>query len=257
VKTAPRAIKDALLAAGIQNLGNSFDALDEEDAAASLFVRLFIRRENKVRLAEHILKLMDMTDTILTVNHFGQVEVIRGLQYDGSRIETELTSKEIMPPLKIGFDTSKLYYAYDTLFDANGTVQVASGTVSDDILSAYAARNRWQPVSAESDSPNDYQYLYANATAAQFFGKRRISYNGHPRPRLTCALKPALSGKPWETLKLYLGQRFLITVDFGLGASLYREPAAVVQYSYDRERQMYPQVVFELTNWRFPNLPVP
>jgi hypothetical protein len=258
IKTGPAAVRDALRAAGVQKLGASFDSLDIADAVALRFIRIFVRRENKIKLTDHINKIMDMCDLFLTIDPAsGVVDIFRGLQYDGAPILDELTDSTLMLPLSIAYDKTKFYYGFDCLHDNGGTVQIASGVVSSDLLSQFAATDRWQPLSAASASPKDYQYLYANLATANFFGNRRISYNGRPRARLTCSAKKTYSGKPSKNLGLTLGKRFLLTVNFGNGAGLTREPAAVVSYTYDESKQFYSQIVFELTNWIYPRLAVP
>lgn len=256
VKSGPAAIRDALRAAGVQKIGASFDALDALDVAASRLLWIFVRRENKIKLTEHINKILDMCDLFLTVDASGQIDIFRGLQYDGTAIFDELTDSELILPLEIKYEKTKLYYGYDGLVNNAGRVQIASGVVSSDLLAQFAARDRWQPVNAASASPQDYQYLYANTASANFFGQRRISYNGRPRARLTCACKQSYSGKPSQLLNLTVGKRVLLTVGFGFGKEITREPAAVVSYTYDREKQYYSQVTFELTNKLFPELAV-
>jgi hypothetical protein len=257
VKTGPAAVRDALLAAGVTNLNTSFNVLDAQDAAAGLQLRLFVRKEQKTKLTDHLNTILDMTDLFLTVNSEGQVGIIRGLQYDGTLITREITDKEIILPLTVAFDKSKLYFAYDCLYYSSGKVAVTSGTVSNDLLNAYAARERWQPVSASSESPLEYRYLYATQAAADYFGNRRISYNGLPRVRVSCSLKRAPSGRPNEPYNLTIGDKFLLSCSFGGGRGIEREPAVVVGYEYDDEKQYYSRVELELSNYLFPELPVP
>jgi len=228
--------------------------LNTSDALANLNLRIFVRQENKIKLTDHLNKIMEMADLFLTVSATGQINCFRGLQYDGRPIVDRITSDEIMLPVNIAFDVSKLYYAYDCLYDSGGKVAVASGTVSSTLLQKYAAKSRWQPVSASDSSPLNYQYLYATQGAADFFGQRRITYNGYPRAQFTCALKQAYSGQPNRKYNLTLGTKLLVSVNLGPGRALTDEPATVVGYSYDKAEQSYSQVVLELTNWLYPNL---
>lgn len=257
VKTGAAAIRDALFAAGVTKLGASFATLDGQDASAGLRLRLFIRKENKVKLTDHLQKILEMADLFLTVDRFGQVDVFRGLQFDGLPIFEEITNREIVFPVTIKYDRKQLYFAYDALYYSGGKVNVTSGQVSSDLLSQFAARDRWQPVNAQSEKPLDYQYLYESQAAGDFFGNRKISYNGRPRAQVTCALKQSPSGKPDELYNLSIGRKFLLTIDFGGGRALTRQPATVIAYSYDRSKQFYPQVTFELTNFLYPELAVP
>lgn len=257
MKTGAAAIRDALLAAGITKIGASFAALDAQDTLAGYNLRLFIRKENKVKLTDHLQKILEMTDLFLTVDQFGQVDIFRGLQYDGLPIFDEISNREIVFPVDIKYDRSRLCFAYDTLYYANGGVSVTSNQISEDLLLQFAARDRWQPVNAQSATSLDYQYLYATKTTADYFGERRINYNGRPRAQVTCGLKQSPSGRPDELYNLSIGRKFLLTIDFGGGRVLTRQPATVVAYSYDRSKQFYPQVTFELTNFLYPELAVP
>jgi len=256
VKTGPKAIKDALIAAGVVNIGPSFDVLNASDTLANLNLRLFTRTENKVKLTDHLTKILDMTDLFLTINEFDQIDIFRGLQWDGLTIPNEITGAERMLPIRIPFEKSKIYWAYDCAYDSAGKVAIKSATVTSTYLQRFAATDRWQPIPVSSAKPLDYTHLYANEASAGFFGARRILYNGVPRARFSTGLKPYPSGRPYQPYKLSLGNKFTLTMNLGGGRSLTREPAAIIGYTLDKNQQYYSNVLFELTNWIYPGLPI-
>lgn len=258
IDTGPGFLKRALIAAGMGNrLDNSFDALDLEDSLGSLFIRIFLRNENKVKLADHITKLMDMADIFLTISANNVFSVSRGLQYDGTKIKQAVTDSEIILDIDHDHNPSKLYWAYDCLYYDAGKISKATNTVSEAVLNRWAATARWQPVPASGSSPRDYQYLYANAICANFMGQRKILYNGHPRPYFKCQLARCPDGHPSRPYRFTLGTRVLLNHDFGGGKRMVNEPAAVTQYVFDQSSQIYTEVIFELTNKYYPLLPVP
>jgi len=254
-KTGAEAVRDALAAAGMgAYIGSSFDSLDTTDRSDGNLLRLFVRYENKVTLSDHIKKLCDMCDMYITTNKNGVINVIRGRQYDGYLISTEVTDSELIKDVSIAFDKSQIYYAYDTLYNSGGQVKIASDQVTAATLSRWAAKDRWQPVSASSASVDSYQYLYDSETAADFFGARKIAYSGVPRARLTAACKAYPTGNQRAPYNFSIGSKVLLTHNLGGGKSLYREPAIVTKRTYDRAKQFYPVVELELTNWIYPNL---
>lgn len=257
VKTGAKALKDALIAAGVVNIGPSFDVLNASDALSNLNLRLFVRTENKVKLVEHLNKIMEMADLFLTIDENDTIDCFRGLQWDGLAIPNSITGDEMILPIKLAYEKTKLYWAYDCLYDNAGKVAIKSGVVTNNVLTRYAAVDRWQPITAASAKPLDYTHLYANITAAGFFGDRKISYNGVPRARLSTSMKQSPSGKPYQLYKLALGQKYKVTVNLGGGRQLLREPACVIGYTYDRQKQYYSSAILELTNWIYPGLPVP
>ncbi len=258
VSTGANFLKRALIAAGMGNrLDSTFDSLDVQDSLSSYFLRIFVRQENKVKLVDYITKVMEMTDLFLTISATNQFSVVRGLQYDGTRISQSVTDDEIILDLNMDHNQSKLYWAFDCLYSNNGQIAKATETVSQSMLDRWAAAARWQPISASGSSPRDYQFLYANQGSALFFGRRKILYNGHPRPMFKCSLARHPRNYPSRPYRLTLGTRVLLSHDFGGGKRMVREPAAVIQFVFDRVNQIYTDVVFELTNYYYPNLKRP
>lgn len=258
VSTGANFLKRALIAAGMgDRLDNTFDSLDLQDSLSSYLLRIFVRQENKVKLADYINKIMDMSDLFLTISATNQFSVMRGLQYDGTKIAPRVTDDEIMFDLDMTHNQSKVYWAFDCLYSNNGQIAKATETVSQAMLDRWAATARWQPVSATGSSPRDYQFLYANQASALFFGRRRLLYNGHPRPMFKCSLARHPRNYPSRPYRLTLGTRVLLSHDFGGGKRMVREPAAVTQFIFDRSNQVYTEVIFELTNRYYPLLPVP
>lgn len=256
--TGASLLKRAFIAAGLgDRLDRSFDALDIADSVADLTLRVFIRNENKMKLSDYLVKVMEMTDMFVTVTAGNMLSVRRGLQWSGGNIRRAVTDFEIIPDVDISNNSSKLFWAYDCFYNLDGTIAKASGTVSAAVLDRWAANARWQPVSAGGSSARDYQLLYANVTSANFFGNRKILYNGHPRPNFKCKLSRHPAGFPKRPYNLTLGTEVKITHNMGGGRSLVNEPAAVIQFVFDRVNQIYTDVVFELTNYYYPNLKRP
>lgn len=257
-KTGPEAIKDALIAAGLSSfIGQSFDLLNIIDLGLSNTLRLFIRYENKVSLGDHIRKVCDMCDLYITTNKNGIINVVRGKQYDGYAIDTEVTDSELIADsVSIAYDKSGMFYAYDTLYNTGGQVQVTSDQVSATILARWAAKERWQPVPAQGNTVDGYPYLYDNVTAAAYFGDRKIAYNGVPRARLTASCKAYQSGDLRSRFNFTIGRKLLVTHKLGGGKHLYKEPAIVTKVADGNARNIYSNIEFELTNWLYPNLSV-
>lgn len=255
VKSGPEAIRDALFAAGLgAYVGSSFDALGSDDRTDDNLLRLFVRYENKVTLSDHLKKICDMSDLYITTNKNGVINAVRGRQYDGYVIDLEVTDSELVGDVSIAYDKSQIYYAYDALYNSGGQVKISTDQVSAATLSRWAAKDRWQPVSAQSASADAYQYLYNNETSAAFFGARKIAYNGVPRARLSAACKTYPTGNQRSPYNLSIGTKVLVTHNLGGGKTLYREPAIVTKITLDKLRSLYTLVEFELTNWIYPNL---
>lgn len=255
--TGPELLRRAFIAAGVADrLDNTFLALDLADTLAGLNLRVFVRLEDKMKLSEYLAKVMELTDLILTVTPDNQISVRRGMQYDGGRITAQVTDSELIHDITMEHDTSRLYWAYDCLYYNAGQVAIKSREVNSIVLSRWAATQRWQPITGSKDSPRDYQFLYATEACAQFFGDRILDYYGHARPVLKCKLARNPDGYPGRPYRLTLGSQVLITHSFGGGRGLVNEPASVKQFVFDRATQVYTDVLFELTNRYYPQLPV-
>lgn len=247
--SGPKALKNAFTAAGLTNyLGGSFDTMDEDDIEQQFLLRVFVRIESRVKLADHIKKIMEMTDLYFTVNSFGIINIFRGLGYDGSNIRKSITTSEIIRPVEISYERQNLFAGYDCLFVSSTNTDVVSGDANTSTIAQWGSKERWQPIDDQGQSITAYQYLYANSRAAQYFGERKLNYNGEMRVRIKCACKRSPSG----TTSLYgfnLGDQVQVTYDMGGGKSLTNEPARVVGYTYDRANQYYSDLVLELNSW--------
>ena len=247
--SGPKALKNAFTAAGLTNyLGGSFDTMDEDDIEQQFLLRVFVRIESRVKLADHIKKIMEMTDLYFTVNSFGIINIFRGLGYDGSNIRKSITTSEIIRPVEISYERQNLFAGYDCLFVSSTNTDVVSGDANTSTIAQWGSKERWQPIDDQGQSITAYQYLYANSRAAQYFGERKLNYNGEMRVRIKCACKRSPSG----TTTLYgfnLGDQVQVTYDMGGGKSLTNEPARVVGYTYDRANQYYSDLVLELNSW--------
>ena len=244
-KTGAKAIKDTLIAAGLENrIGYTFDKLDSEDTANNYKLRIFVRQESKTKLSDYVNKVMELTDLFITVNpDTGIINCFRGLQYDGSTIFDSIEPADMIPSITATFDKSKFYYAYDLLCTNGGGVAIQSGETSS------RAKKRWQPIQSTSNKSIDYDILYASASAAVYFGERKIAYYSVPRIRIRFGLKRAKSGSPRKFFNITVGKKFLISIRLGNGEKLLNQPCIVTAYAYSKEKQVYNSVEVELTNW--------
>lgn len=243
------ALKSAFQGAGLsQYIGGSFDTLDTYDTENQFLLRVFVRVESKVKLSDHIKKIMEMTDLYLTVSPTGIINCFRGLGYDGSTIRKSITTSEVISPCSMSFERQNLFAGYDCLFVSSTNTDVNSGDTLAASIAQWGSKERWQPIDDKGQSITAYNYLYSNQRAAEYFGTRKINYNGVMRTRVKMRCKRSPSG----TQSLYnftLGDQVKLTYDMGGGKSLTDEPARVVGYSYDRDQQYYEDLVLELNTW--------
>lgn len=244
-KTGAKALKDALVAAGLEDkIGYSFDRLDAQDSAAGYELRIFVRQESKTKLSDHLNKIMLLTDLYITVNpDTGIIDCFRGFAWDGSTIFDTIEPADQVLPISSTFDKANFVYAYDCLYATGGGIGIKSGSVES------RAKKRWQPISASSNKAIDYDMVYATIAAAEYFGARRVSYFSVPRTRIRFGLKRAKAGQPRQMFNIALGKRFLLTMRLGNGEQLQSQPCIVTAYSYSREKLVYSNVEVELTNW--------
>jgi len=247
--TGPLALKNAFEAAGLGNyLGGSFDTLDEADQEQQFLLRVFVRIESKIKLADHIKKIMELTDLYFTVNQSGIVNIYRGMGYDGSTIRKSITTSEMISPVSISLERQNLYAGYDCLFVSSTNTDVASGDAESASIVQWGSKERWQPVDDSGMSITAYNYLYTSARTANYFGGRKIDYNSQMRTRIKMSCKRSPSGST-TLYNFNLGDQVQITYDMGGGKALTAEPARVVGYTYDREKQYYSEIVLELNSW--------
>lgn len=245
VKSGPKALKDALVSAGLgDKIGYTFDRLAASDSTSGYNLRIFVRQESKIKLSDHLNKVMELTNTYITVNtETGVIDCFRGFQYDGTPIFDSIEPADQVLDITATFDKSKFYYAYDLPYANGGGIAIESGTVTS------RAKKRWQPISYSSNKAIDFPVVYDTSVAARYFGQLVSSYYSVPRVRIRTGLKRAKSGHPRNFFNVSLGKRFLVTVRLGDGQVLSAQPAIVTAYTYDKQKQYYPSVELELTNW--------
>ena len=248
--TGPAALKNAFEAAGMsQYIGGSFDTLDTSDTNNQFLIRLFVRIESKIKLSDHIKKIMEMTDLYLTVSPTGIINCFRGMGYDGSTIRKAITTSEVISTCNLNFERQNLFAGYDCLFVSSTNTDVSSGDASSTVVAQWGSKERWQPIDDKGQSITAYSYLYANAHAATYFGTRKLDYNSAPRTRVKMKCKRSPSGT--QTLyNFVLGDQVEFTYDMGGGKSLTSEPARVVGYAYNRDQQYYEDLVLELNTFQ-------
>ena len=254
--SGPKALKNAFEAAGLGNyLGGSFDTLDTDDITNQFLLRVFVRIESKIKLADHIKKIMELTDLYFTVSPSGIVNIFRGLGYNNTTIRKAITTSEVISPCVITLERQNLFAGYDGLFVSSTNTDVQSGDANSAYIAQWNSKERWQPIDDHGQSITAYSYLYASARSAEYFGQRKIDYNGAMRTRLKMRCKRAPSGT--QTLYNFtLGDQVSLTYDMGGGKSFTAEPAIVVGYSYNREEQYYEDLVLELNTWTNETLPI-
>lgn len=247
--SGPKALKNAFEAAGLGNyLGGSFDTLDTDDITNQFLLRVFVRIESKIKLADHIKKIMELTDLYFTVSPSGIVNIFRGLGYNRTTIRKAITTSEVISPCSIFLERQNLFAGYDCLFVSSTNTDVQSGDANSAYIAQWNSKERWQPIDDQGQSITAYSYLYASARSAEYFGQRKIDYNGAMRTRLKMRCKRAPSGT--QTLYNFtLGDQVSLTYDMGGGKSFTAEPAIVVGYSYNREEQYYEDLILELNTW--------
>ena len=254
--SGPKALKNAFTAAGLANyLGGSFDTLDTDDITNQFLLRVFVRIESKIKLSDHIKKIMELTDLYFTVNSAGIVNIFRGLGYNGGAIRKAITTSEVISPCVITLERQNLFAGYDGLFVSSTNTDVQSGDANSAYIAQWNSKERWQPIDDQGQSITAYSYLYASARSAEYFGQRKVDYNGSMRTRLKMKCKRAPSG----TQNLYnftLGDQVSLTYNMGGGKSFTSEPAIVVGYSYNREQQFYEDLILELNTWTNETLPI-
>ena len=263
LKTPAGALKAALVAAGIgAKCDGTFDVIDLADQTAGLYLWFFIQPANKVKLKEFITQVCEIGDIYLSVSQTGVISARRGLGYDGATVLRDITPSELIAP-SAGpyYDSTRLIYAYDTLYTAprtsitvdgsvtalTGDAKVVSNQVDSTTLDDFAASDVWRPINPASSDLREYTILYASETCARFFGDRRLSYFGVGRPRFSASLKRATSGRPDMKFSLSLFDEFRLSVPVAQGQNIENMHAVVVGYGYNYQTRKYDSVEFEIT----------
>jgi len=256
-RTPAAGIKRALISGGLGAfVGSSFDLIDASDAANGFTIRMHILVTDNVTLGSHIATLLELGDLWLTFNsQTGVIDVVRGLAWDGLGITTRATDNEFIGREDLTFDTSNLIFAYDLFFSDGAEIQQAQREVDQTIIDQWANSRVWTPIKPKGTVIMGENYLYSNALTADFFGQRRLDYFGVPRVRFKASMKPAESGNPLKLFNLQLLTELALTIRLHENQFFIDEPAKVVQFNFDEDRQVYPSVTLELTNYLAPNIP--
>ncbi len=252
-------LRSAITGAGIQNrIGASFNYYHDLDTASSTLLWVNVQKGNDVRLLTHIKKILEMFDMYLSISvTTGQIDVFRGFQYTGNKIALDVTDSEVLETAELNDSKVNHTYGYYTLFvSGSGGVEIAQGTTTAANLDRWAPLKNFIPVDGKANSILEYQYLYANEATAHAMGARRVSYYGVPRVHFGGGLKLHMAGKPKALYNLALGKEVLLTITTSTGRKLSREPARCTAFSTDQRELRYASVEFELTNYRYPALPV-
>ncbi|KKK67607.1 hypothetical protein LCGC14_2952370, partial [marine sediment metagenome] len=255
-RTPAAAIKRALISGGLGAfVGSSFDLIDASDAANGFQIWMHILTTQNKTLGSHIAKLLELGDLWLTFNvQTGAIDVVRGLAWDGIGIVTRATDNEFINREDLDFDSSNLIVAYDLFFVNGAEIGRAQGEVDQTIIDQWANSKVWTPIKPQGRTIMTENYLYSNAATADFFGQRRLDYFGVPRVRFKTSMKPAESGNNLKLYNLQLLTQLALTIRLHENQYFIDEPARVVQFTFDENRQVYPSVTLELTNYLAPNI---
>lgn len=184
----------------------------------------------------------------------GAIDVVRGLAWDGFAIETRATYNEFIGREDLDHDSSNLIFAYDLFFANGAEIGRAQREVDQTIIEQYANSKVWTPIKPKGRTIMGEPYLYTDALTADFFGQRRLDYFGVPRVRFKTSMKPAESGNPLKLYNLQLLTEMATSFRTHENQFFIDEPVRVVQFTFDEDRQVYPSVTLELTNYLAPNI---
>jgi hypothetical protein len=275
--TIPRAVKDAfytpLAYYGLTNLiGASFDALDIKEQVQSRYIRQFVRREEDIKLRNHVGKLLELGGYYLTRGENGVFELVEQIAYDGEVLLEEITDSEIVGPVESIDDESRLLYGFSMLYVSGTAVdkveydlELGYGVgqnpqyepgLNSTLIEKYGATRVFKPIEASSSTLSGYKYLYANRDTARYYGLKSLKYNAYRRIQYRMGIKPFMSGNPDRPITLSFFKKFLLTVTINENESYTREPATVLAYEKDKQTGEYRNVIIELTNKPTPGLPI-
>ena len=256
IKTIPQAMSDALVSGQFGNsIGSTFATEAAAELAAGRTVTLHIRIEDRTTLAKHLATLLEMGNYSLTVSASGVIDIIKFPGYAGESFPNFISPSELIVPLGIVYDDSRLRVGYDLPFVDGESVKLAEGDVAQELIEEYAGKDRWQPISVSESVAVAYQYLFTDAPTADFYGQEYLDYWGAPRPRLTASLKQSESGNTLKRFQLQLGKAFAVTIPIAVNQFLLEEPCRVVGFDYDEGSQSYTNIQLEFVNFPLPNLP--
>lgn len=254
-RTPADAIRRALISAGLTSrIGGSFSQIHASDTAANYKIWMHILTTDNVQLGQHIAQLLELGDLWMVYNtNTGTVDVIRGLEWQGNTIVDRLTDKEIMLPMSLIDNVDRLLYAYDTFYATGSEIGQAQDTVDQTLIDSWAASNVFQPIKPKDRAIITEKYLYNNATTADYFGARRINYDGVPRLQLKCRVKEYYSGS-LRPVDIQLGKEYRVSFQANENTFFIDEPARVLGYNYNQKANLYDNVLLEFTNFRYPNI---
>jgi hypothetical protein len=256
VRTGASELKQTLTAAGLgSRLDSSFDIIDQSDTANNYLLWINIQKQDGVTLASHVQKILELSDLYLSTSTEGILSVRRGIIWDGIEEANTLTESELIPPLNFQYAFEKLIVGYDCAYNNGGKVDIASGDVDQFYIDTFAGKQFWQPISVNDNSIQNYNYLYFNATTADFFGQRRIDYYQVPRLRLQCRIKQSFSGQVKKAINAELLKDFGISAEVAPNRFFVNEPATTIEVNYNDKREVYNSVTFEFTNYGSLNIP--
>lgn len=277
--TIPKALYDAfytpLAYYGLESfIGNSFLALHAKEQAAGNTFFQFVRKEEDVKLSAHVGKLLEIGSYQLTRSDSGVFELVENFAYDGEEILEEITDDEICGDFESVDDESRLCFGFSMLYKDGNTVKMIQYDLENGydpaqvpqfepglnlaLIEQYGGVKPFRPITYSSTSIAGYNYLFANAASAKYYGLKKLQYNAyrHPQYRLQ-TIKPFMSGNPSAPINLTYFKKMLLTLNVNGNESHVREPVLILAYEEDPETGQYSNVLVELTNKPRPGLPVP
>lgn len=256
--TIPNSIKRALLAANLSpSLDNSFDDLHAGDELNGYLVWLFVARESNITLGQHIEQLLKMGNYSLR-NIGGLIGLEKSGSYSGGTIREFLTDNEIIDingSLEIYQDTTNLIFGYNCLYVSGTGIENQTNTAETEIQNIFNSSKFWTPVGLNGEKAVLYSYLYADSVSAAFFGEERLEYYKVPRIRFISNLKKYFYNTN-TLISIYKNKEIGITLPLPDGSKIIGEPARVIAFNYNNDRQVLESVEFEFTNIPLPDIEI-
>jgi len=256
-KSAPGEIRDTLTTIGLgDRLGLSFNQLDSFDISNNYLFFINVTYEERISVANHIGKLLELSDSFLSVSDSGVIDIVRGFEYKGESVDTNYLSKdEIIPEVSLDYNVTKLIFNYNVLYLSGGEVRVAKGEADPIYINQYANKKSWNPIPQAGNIAGEYNYLFANAISAGYFAQRILDFYSVPRAEVIMSIKGFYHKQPLKFINLQLGKQYFLSFDITENDVFFDEPAKVIAYTRDLDNQKYTGVKFWLSNWLQPNLP--
>lgn len=247
-KTPSEEIRDALQTAGFDTFDSTWDTLQAADEAAGNYLRLLVRAEQMVKVRDHLARLMELGNLSIVNRPDGRLTVFRGLRYAGGALPSrQVTRAEILPPWNWKTVKTRLFAGYSVPYRDGETVALLEYAMTQAQAERWKSGLIWKPIDAQSSLVSEYQYLYANLTAATNLAESYFADYKAPVYLFTAGLKGFPAGKPWAPFGWNVGDQVLLSAPDGSGGRNF-EPARVWELAESETRGRYQSITFLLTN---------